>query len=322
MKTLLVYNICGLGNSPPLDHYVKCIDSFLDQDFKDYQVLLSACKSDPVLFNNLYKKYKDKISYVYHHGIYTVNTTFNKAVQEYVKEKGPAESYMFVDSGCSFYNPEIDTLDTTILKNTYDTFKRYDNSIISLQTNSDEALQTINQKYKYESSKVQIVAEDLYVPLGNALNCHVTMFSHKMYEAYNSKLIPDVFRAHCTESTFRYLAAAVNTKWYVMKDQQVEHLKAIEGPSTGFQHVSPQHGNTWNNLLYDRDALGFIKDTEFINSGIGYEECNNILPHNKTAYDENDMPLDPEVMKKLINKYFFLTKEELDYNSMKVEAKI
>ena len=322
MKTLLVYNICGLGNKPPLDYYIKCIDSFLDQDFDNYRVLLSSCKSDTDLVKSLHKKYKDKISYVYHHEVHTVNTTFNKAIQEYVNAKGPAESYMFVDSGCSFYNPEIDTLDNTILKNTYDTFKRYNNSIISLQTNSDEALQTIDQKYKYESSSVQIVAEDLYVPLGNALNCHVTMFSHEMYEAYNNKLIPDVFRAHCTESTFRYLAAAVNTKWYVMKDQQVQHLKAIEGPSTGFSHVSPHHQNTWNNLLYDRDALQFIKDTEFINSGIGYEECNNILPHNKAAYDENDMPLDSEGMKKLINKYFFLTKEELDYDNMKVQVKI
>ena len=322
MKALLVYNICGLGNKPPLDYYIKCLDSFLDQEFNNYRVLLSACKSDTNLLNSLYKKYRDKISYVSHNEVHTVNITFNKAVQEYVKEKGPAESYLFVDSGCSFYNPEIDTLDKTILKNTYNTFKKYNNSIISLQTDSDEALQTIDQKYKYQTPYVQVIGNDLYVPLGNALNCHVTMFSHEMYEAYNSKLIPDVFRAFCTESTFRYLAAAIKTKWYVMKDQQVQHLKAIEGPSTGFAHVSPQYKNTWNNLLYDRNALDFIKDTEFINSGIGYEECNNILPHNKAAYDENDIPLDSEGMKKLINKYFFLTKKELDYNKMNVESNI
>ena len=322
MKNLLVYNICGLGNTPPLDHYIKCINSFLDQDFEDYRVLLSACKSDPTLFNNLYKRYKDKISYVYHHEIYTVNTTFNKAIQEFVKEKGPAESYLYVDSGCSFYNPVTNTLDNTILKNTYNTFKKYNNSLISLQTDSDEALQTISPKYKYQSPDVQVVGDDLYVPLGHALNCHVTMFSNEMYEAYNNKLIPDVFRAHCTESTFRYLAAAVNTKWYVMKDQQIEHLKAIEGPSTGFQHVSPQHGTTWNNLLHNRNALDFITNVDFIKSGIGYEECNNISSHNREEYDENDMPLDPDGMKTLINKYFFLNKKELDYDKMRVETKL
>ena len=322
MKTLLVYNICGLGNKPPLDYYINCIDSFLDQDFDDYRVLLSACKSDPQLVNDLYKKYKDTISYVYHHEIHTVNTTFNKAIQEFVKEKGPAESYLYVDSGCSFYNPVTNTLDNTILKNTYNTFKKYNNSLISLQTDSDEALQTISPKYKYQSPDVQVVGDDLYVPLGHALNCHVTMFSNEMYEAYNNKLIPDVFRAHCTESTFRYLAAAVNTKWYVMKDQQVEHLKAVEGPSTGFYHVSKQNGTTWNNLLYERDALEFINNDTVRASGIGYEECNNILRYNPEAYDENDMPLDSENMKKLINKYFFLTKEELDYDNMNVQVKI
>ena len=322
MKALLVYNICGLGNKPSIDHYIKCIDSFLDQDFEDYRVLLSACKSDLELVKALYTKYKNSISYVYHSQVHTVNTTFNKAIQEYVKEKGPAKSYLFVDSGCSFYNPQTNIVDRTILKNTYETFKKYNNSIISLQTNSDEALQTISFKYRYETSNVQVVADDLYVPLGNALNCHVTMFSHEMYKAYNGKLIPDVFRAHCTESTFRYLAAAINTKWYVMKDQQIEHIKAIEGPSTGYPHVSPVHKNTWNNLLYERNALDFITDPEVIKSGIGYEECNSILPHNTEAYDENDMPLDSTNMKKLINKYFFLSKKELDYDDITVQVKI
>ena len=322
MKVLLVYNICGLGNKPPIDHYIKCIDSFLDQDFNDYRVLLSSCKNNPELIKALYKKYNNSISYVYHSQVHTVNTTFNKAVQEYVKEKGPAETYVYVDSGCSFYNPETNIVDKTILKNTYNTFKKYNNSIISLQTNSDEALQTVNEKYTYESSKVQIVGEDLYMPLGCAINMHVAMFSHEMYKAFNSKLIPDVFSAHCTESVFRYLAAAINTKWYVMKDQQVEHLKAIEGPSTGFPHVSTVHENTWNNLLYERNALDFITDPEVINSGIGYEECINILPYNTEAYDKNDIPLDSTNMKKLINKYFFLSKEELDYDGMKIQVKL
>ena len=34
------------------------------------------------------------------------------------------------------------------------------------------------------------------------------------------------------------------------------------------------------------------------------------------------MPLDPEGMKKLINKYFFLTKKELDYDNMNVKSNI
>lgn len=322
MKALIVYNTCGLGSTPPTSHYVKCIDSFLQQDFEDYRVLLSSCKLSPTVFKELYKKYKDKISYVYHHEVHTVNTTFNKAVQEYVKEKGPAESYVYVDSGCSFYNPETNKIDKTILRNMYNTFKKYNHSLISLQTNTDEALQTIDPKYQYESSKVQVVDEDLYVPLGHALNCHVTMFSNEMFEAYKQKLIPDIFKAYCTESTFRYLAAGVRTKWYVMKDQQILHEKAVEGPSSGFCHISLDNRTTWNNLLYGRDANDFLNHKKFIKSGIGYEECQNILPHNPDAYDSNDLPYDPKRIVKYINKFFFLRKSELNYNKMKIEAKI
>ena len=35
-KILVVYNICGLGRRPSVDHYFKCIDSFLDQDLDNY----------------------------------------------------------------------------------------------------------------------------------------------------------------------------------------------------------------------------------------------------------------------------------------------
>lgn len=323
MKTLLVYNMCGLGREPRIDTYIRALNSFLQQDFNDYRVLISACKSNTDLIKSLdLDHFQDKISYIYHHDIYTVNATFNKAVQEYVRARGPAESYVFVDSGCSFYNPKTNVLDRSILKNTYETFKKYNNSIISLQCSSDEALQAVDPKYKYEDPDVQIVGADELIPLGASINCHVAMFSHEMYEAYNNKIIPDVFKAHCTESTFGYLAAAVGSKWYVMKDQQAEHIKAMEGPSAGFEHYSTLHGNTWNNLLYGRNALQFIRDPDFINSGIGYEESNNILPHNKAAYDENGMPLDPEGMKKLINKYFFLTKQELDYDNMNVQSHI
>ena len=107
-----------------------------------------------------------------------------------------------------------------------------------------------------------------------------------------------------------------------MKDQQVRHLKEVEGASLSQPHVSRTYHNTWNNLLYNRNALDFINDEDVKKSGIGYEECNDILPHNSDAYDDNHMPLDPESMKKLINKYFFLSNDELNYNTINVTTRI
>ena len=49
--------------------------------------------------------------------------------------------------------------------------------------------------------------------------------------------------------------------------------------------------NTWNNLLYERDALDFINDPEAYYAGLGYEECNDIMNHNSKSYDEEGNPL-------------------------------
>tara|TARA_R110002012_G_scaffold317027_1_gene532779 strand:+ start:589 stop:1566 length:978 start_codon:yes stop_codon:yes gene_type:complete len=321
-KILVVYNICGLGRRPSVDHYFKCIDSFLDQDLDNYRIIVSSCMSHPDDFRSIHKRYKDKVSYVYHHEPHIVNITFNKSVQEYVNVNGPAESYMFVDSGCSFEDPETGKHQNNILTNTYNTFKETEKSMLSIQVDTDEGLQLLDPQYKWESSGVQIVNEHFHIPLGKAINCHITLFSNEHYEAYNKKIVPDVFAAYCTESTFRYLAAAIKTKWYIMKDQQVRHLKEVEGASLSQPHVSQTYHNTWNNLMYNRNALDFINDEEVKKSGIGYEECNDILPHNSNAYDQNDMPIDPSNMKKLINKYFFLSDNELNYDSIKVTTRI
>ena len=67
-------------------------------------------------------------------------------------------------------------------------------------------------------------------------------------------------------------------------------MKALDGPSSSVSHVSKKFKNPWNNLLYERDALEFINDSEAVDCGLGYEECNNIMNHKKEAYDENDFP--------------------------------
>ena len=91
------------------------------------------------------------------------------------------------------------------------------------------------------------------------------------------KIIPDVFAAYCTESTFSFLTAAVASKWIILKDLQVKHLKGVDGASSSQPHGSLVYGNSWNNLLYGRDARDFIFNQDAIQSGLGYEECNKII---------------------------------------------
>ena len=66
--------------------------------------------------------------------------------------------------------------------------------------------------------------------------------------------------------------------------------------------------------MHGRDAMNFINDLDAIEAGMGYEECNNIMMHKKEAFDENGYAKYPEKLKEIIKKYWFLSKEEFDYN--------
>ena len=141
-----------------------------------------------------------------------------------------------------------------------------------------------------------------------------------MFEALGGKLIPDVFAAYCTESVYSFCSAAINKKWIIIKDIMVRHYPSMEGASASFSHHSLVHKNTWNNLLFGRDALDFINDSEAISSGLGYEECQNIMMHKKDAYDEDGNAKYPDKLKQMINKHFILSKKEFDYDKIKYNA--
>jgi len=308
-KMLLVYNTCGI-NKDNTDWYIHCIESFLSQNFEGFRVVLSSCLNSKECIQELANHFKNRISYCYYSERYTVNVTFNKTVQESVKKYGNFEYYVYIDSGCTFEG------NSNVLEAAYNNLKDSEYGMLSLQVTTDEGLQAINPKYLYQTRKIQIKDENLVIPLGKACNGHVIFHSADLLEAYNNKLWPDVFAAYCTESTFTFLCAAIKKRWAILKDIKIEHVKAVDGPSSSVSHISKTFGNPWNNLLYGRDALEFINDPEAIECGLGYEECNNIMMHKKDAYDENSFPIKPKELLQNINKYFFLNSEELDYETI------
>ncbi len=310
MKSVLVYNTCGIRRDNT-QVYIKAIKSFLNQNFDDFRVMLSACRNSPECIDVLYEVFKNDISYSLHTEPHTVNITFNKSLQDFVRHYGPAESYLYIDSGCTFDDQK------DVLSKLYDCYKSGPYGIVSLQCDTDEALQILDPKFKYQTSEIQIKGEDYVIPIGKSINQHTFLFSNEMFKAYNNKITPDVFAAYCTESTLNFLAAGVKQKWVIMKDLQIRHLKAVDGPSVSQSHISKEHRNPWNNLLCGRDARAFINDPEAYRVGLGYEECNNIMNHNPDAYDKDGYSIYPEELVKNINKYFFLSKEELDYDKMK-----
>tara|TARA_R100001244_G_scaffold128755_1_gene99782 strand:- start:196 stop:1143 length:948 start_codon:yes stop_codon:yes gene_type:complete len=311
VKILVVYNTCGI-KCDNTDWYIKCINGLLNQDFDDYKVVLSSCLNRPECFKKIYKTFGKRISYCYHAEPHTVNITFNKTVQECVREFGEFESYLYVDSGCSLSDS------SSSLKDIYDSYKLNSYGILSVQTDTDTCFQSLEPNLKNDSDTPQIVNEDYIIPIGKAINLHFFLFDGEIYKRYN-KILPDVFAAYCSESVLSFICASVNKRWAIMKNLQVKHHKSIDGATLCVPHHSPVHGNHWNNLLYGRDALAFIHDKEAYEVGLGYEECNNIMKHNPDAYNMGGKALHREGLSRIIGKYLFLSKSDLDYDNIKTK---
>jgi hypothetical protein len=307
-KILVVYNTCGIKRDNP-DWYIKCINSLLSQDFQDYKVVLSSCLNSPECFKKIYETFGKKISYCYHAEPHTVNITFNKAVQECVKHFGEFESYLYVDSGCTFGNQR------NVLAESYKNLKTNDYGMLSIQVDSDTGFDQVG--LKHETDHIQVKEKNFIIPLGKACNAHVILYSNDFLKNFNNKIWPDIFAAYCTESTFTFLCSAIKKKWAILKNIEIEHQKSIDGASLSVPHWSLVHHNPWNNLLYDRDAREFINDKEAQKAGLGYEECNNIMVHNSHAYDSEGNPNNPKKLIETITKYFFLNKKELNYDTIK-----
>jgi hypothetical protein len=308
MKLLVVYNTCGIKRDNT-EWYVECINSLLNQKFEDFKVVLSSCLNSPDCFKKIYDTFGNKISYCYHAEPHTVNITFNKTVQECVKHYGEFEGYVYVDSGVVFNQ-------TDVLQKAYDLHTSGPYAFTSIQVDTDTGFDQIGLENESDDV-IQVKNNNFVIPIGSACNLHSQIFSNEAYKTYDNKLMPDVFKAYCTESTFSFLCAALQKKWVILKDVVVHHKKGCDGASASVPHWSPTYRNPWNNLSHGRNALDFIHDPEALDAGLGYEECNEIMMHDSNKYDDEGYSKNPEKLIKIIKKYFLLTKKELNYDKIK-----
>jgi hypothetical protein len=304
MNILSVYNICGI-NGDNTEWYIKCIESILKQDMKT-KVVISSCLNSQKCLSDLKDRFGDDIEICYYKDPYIVNVTFNKTVLHFAKTE-KFDGYLFIDSGVLL----TDTKSITEMCKHLN-----DCSMVTLQVDYDTGYESLG--FKPNSTEIQIKDSDFLIPLGKACNLHAQIFSNDLLEEFGL-IIPDVFAAFCTESTFSFLNAVVGKKWIIVKDIISHHNKAVDGPSSTQPHYSQVFRTTWNNLLYGRDALDFILNLECIRVGIGYEECGNIMLHNQSAY-ENGLPKDKNGLSSAIKKYFFSNSDELNYNNIDIEV--
>ena len=301
-KMLVVYNTCGFSGKENVEWYIDCINNILNQNFDDFHVVISSCGNSIGVIKRLLNEFKGRVSFNFTNERITVNQSFNHTVQKCVEELGEFDSYLYVDSGINIRE------NTNALKETWEVYKSGPYGMVTLQASNDTGF---GPWFNIEGN---ITGDHFEIPIGKACNLHTQLFSNEIFKAYDKKIIPDIFIAYCTESIFSFVAAGVSQKWIIMKDLVLEHLKSVDGATSGFNHVGPR-GDSTNNLFGDLDIKLIVEDPEAWDSGFGYEEMQGVFCHDPAKY-ENGFVKDPERLKEFIRKNMFLTSNVFDYDKL------
>lgn len=301
---LVVYNTCEIrGNN--LFWYKECLENLLKQDYPNYKVVVSGCRLTDATKTGLQKIFGKNLWYNFIDDTYTVNVTFNHTVKKLAKEVGGFDGYIYVDSGMNPQN-HVHALDEV---NKRSQSKEY--GMITLQSSNDTGYEGWFGKTETYTFK----DEDFIVPVGRCCNLHMQYFNDVLLQYYGG-LMPDIFKAFCTESTFSFLNAALKLKWVIIKDLAIWHNKAADGPVSAFsnQHYGPKN-EPWNNLIGGLDVKNLIMTDEGKQLGMGYEEMGGVFMHDPNKYDENGLALEPR-LKEFIKKNLFVDKNIVDYNNI------
>lgn len=307
-RYLIVYNTCEIRNNN-LFLYIKGLDYLLQQKKVgfEFDLAVSGCRMHQSTKTALKKRYGNKLLYCYTDDIYTVNITFNKAIDEFVARKGPYDGYVFVDSG-------VLTIFTNTMQEIHDRAITGKYGIISMQTDTDMG---IENWFGLPTGHVWRV-QDFIVPVGKCVHIHFNWYPHSFYQYYG-KILPDIFMASCTESVFYYMIAPLKLKWCVIKDICLTHYKSADG-ATSMEKWIPPTKPYWNELMCDIDITKALADPRAKSTGFGYDEWAHIFDHNPDAYDAEGMPKDPEGLGKFVKETVFIPKKLFDYNKIKCEV--
>jgi hypothetical protein len=314
---LLVYNTCGISGRENIFYYKNSITSFLNQTKKNIKIVVSSCLNSENTKNYLRDSFGDLINYCFIDEKLPVNVTFNKTAQECVKRFGPFSGYLYIDSGISLEH------DLNAIEKLYSLHCSKEYAMTCSRTDSDSgAFVWFNESQFSNDESIQgslFKNDHLIIPIGKTLNLHCQIFDHSLYENFNQKLIPDIFASCCTESVFSYLCASVNKKFIAHKDVIAHHQTSMDGASSGFRPELVQFPAWCHTFIAPAPETIFkiVQDPEAVECGFGYEECNRILPHRPECYHPDGKSKDPERLKQFLKNNLYLTKEQLDYETIK-----
>lgn len=306
-RYLIIFNTCEIQRNN-LFLYIKHLQSLLNQTQNGFtsDIAVSGCAMHKATKAGLQKKFGKRLMYCFMDEIQPVNITFNKAVEEIVKRKGRYDGYLYVDSGVDVQN------NIHAIQEMHNRFITGKYGIVTLQTDTDMGKENW---FGLPTGHVW-VGKDFIVPVGKCINLHFNLYDDRVLQYYG-RLIPDIFKAYCTESVFSFMVAALNLQWVVVKDLVIFHTKSADGATSGFEHIGPK--GYWNNLMFGLDMITILNDPRARSTGFGYDEWNHIFDHDPSKFDENGFALDSG-LGPFMKEKLFLTPDLFNYNNYQCET--
>lgn len=305
-KILVVFNCSGILRDL-LDMWLSHIETILNQDYENFIICISGCKvseSSKTNIINFQNKYPNKVCSVFYDVIYPVNVTFNKTCQ-IMNEKQDFDCFMYVASDVSFGE------DRSVIRKLSELHYSKNYAITSAVVDYDSGI----SNWLGGDVLNNILNENHFeIPIGKTCNLHCMIFDKSIFDAYNKKILPDIFRTFCTESVFSFVAASLSKKMVIHnKSVFLRHLGHTDGSSGGFQIPSGRAG--YQDLyLCDKPVELLLLTDEAKECGFGYE--NWVLPPNMDLYDENHNHKNPKILYDFCKKSIYLSDEKLDYKNI------
>ncbi len=312
-RLLVIYNTCGISGKENTNNYIHSLNTILNQDFIEYDVVVSDCLSSENVRQKLISNLNSKVYFNFIDSKLPVNITFNSTVQTAITNNGEYDAYLYIDSGVDFSG------DSLVLKKLYDLCSNECSMVVG-RVKTDTGFHawlgwgTDEHDYVGHRNIIEKIGH-FEIPIGRAVNLHVQLFSHDILAAYGN-LVPDIFAGQCTESVFSFLAAAIQTKWLIHKDIELDHRTGLDVPSVGFSPVAWRSSGlpTWDHLIgVEESILDIIGRGK--KYGMGYEELSGIVNHNPSKFDSRGFALDPN-LKYYIKTNLFLQPHQLDYDTI------
>jgi hypothetical protein len=307
-KILVVYNCCGIRqNNLPM--WSSHLNNILKQNYENFDVCISGClisEDAKSYFQNLKNEYQNKIILSFIDEVLPVNITFNKSCIEASKYHN-YDGFMYVASDVNF-NDDVNVI-TKLVNLHFSDNIGITSAVVSADSGIDVwlGLDVLNNHLNNNHFEI---------PVGKTLNMHCMIFDKKIFESYNQKIIPDIFRTYCTESVYSFITASLGMK-YVIHDKSVllTHLIGRDGSSVGFG------GNRgWQDMFNPNIPVEQrLMTQEAKDCGFGYEEYINIFIHDSEKYNDDNTHKNPEILYDFNKKSIFLTEEEFNYNNINIQ---